>query len=158
MPAKFTEQLTTLLQQDLNDLELLKKTLAKEKEALKSRDHTEISDLTKAKTSLVLKIESRSKAKFKLLKAVGIDPIKEDASKKLAKLEDKNLLILWSAVKQLTQECKDSNQVNGTVIQRSLQRTNHIMNIMRGQNQKKGLYGAKGTQDNLGGSHRIAKA
>jgi len=156
--SQFIEQLKQHLSQDLSDLDKLTELLRSEKELLKTRDHEAIQRTAKHKSELVGQIEQRSKTKAKLIASsgLGIKPGHVEAS--LSKLGDSELIELWKASRSKMELCKERNQVNGSIISRSLQRTNKLMSIIRGQNRNENLYSQQGKEQSLSGRHSIGKA
>lgn len=152
------KQLLQLLDKDINDLEQLDATLDKEAEALRTRDSEQINQLAKLKASLVKQVEDRARAKVKLITASGA-PIKAGQVKQgIDALGDQALSERWQLSLDRLADCQQKNQVNGLVIQRSKQRNETIMDMIRGKHQKPKLYGQKGSEQRYASSNRIAKA
>jgi len=151
-------ELKALLRQDLADLDLLNTRLTEETEALKQRDAGSIKSLASAKSQLVNTIETRAKAKAKILghPEIGVRPGQVSAG--VAQLLDTELTELWQTSLENLENCQSINKVNGLVITRSLQRTQKIINIVRGQSTAPKLYGNQGNEVAYSGSQGIAKA
>jgi len=156
--SQFTEQLKELLKKDIVDLEALKSLLDKEKRTLTTRDTSEIKRLSEFKSATVQQLESRAKLKAKLIAASGLGIRPGEVEKKLSTLDDSELMTLWRDSRKKLNLCKDGNLVNGNIISRSIQRTNKLMMIVRGQNKTQNLYGQQGKEQNYSGTHRIGKA
>jgi len=156
--SQFTDQLKTLLKQDISDLNSLKALLYNEKLSLKIRDNTQIQQLSEQKAQLVQQIESRSKSKARLISSSGMGIRPGEVEISLNTLNDDELMTLWKESRRKLVDCKEQNTVNGSIISRSLQRTNRLMMIVRGQNKAQNLYGNQGKEQNYGGSKRIGSA
>lgn len=156
--SEFTEQLKNLLRQDIVDLDTLKKLLDQEKQTLTTRNTDQISLLSKHKTQTVQQLESRGKIKARLIAESGLRIKPGHVEEKLQTLNDDDLVNLWQTSREKMQQCKDTNQVNGSIISRSLQRTNKLMTIIRGQNKTQNLYGQQGKEQSYGSTHRIGQA
>jgi len=156
--SEFTVQLKALLKQDIVDLDALKSLLEQEKRTLTTRNTTQIKKIAEHKSMTVQQLESRAKLKAKLIAASGLGMRPGEVEKTLSTLNDAELMTLWHESRNKLTNCKDSNLVNGNVISRSIQRTNKLMMIVRGQNKSQNLYGQQGKEQNYAGSHRIGKA
>lgn len=156
--SEFTEQLKNLLRQDIVDLDCLRKLLEQEKSTLSTRNVDQIKLLSTNKSQTVQQLESRAKLKAKLIAKSGLGIKPGHVEEKLHTLNDADLVNLWQTSRSKMQECKDINYVNGSIISRSLQRTNKLMMIVRGQNKKQNLYGQQGKEHSYGTSQRIGQA
>ena len=156
--SKFTDQLKLFLKQDISDLSSLKTLLGQEKDSLKVRDNDQIQTLSQQKSELVQQIESRSKLKARLIASSGMGIRPGEVESSLNTLNDAELMRLWKESRKKLVDCKEQNSVNGNIISRSLQRTNRLMMIVRGQNKAQNLYGNQGKEQNYGGSKRIGSA
>jgi len=156
--SQFTEQLKNLLKQDIVDLNTLSKLLKTEKDILKTRNSTQIETIAKSKAQAVQSLESRAKMKAKLIAKSGLGIRPGEVEKTLSTLNDNELITLWQSSRQKLSLCKDENYINGSIITRSLQRTNKLMMIVRGQNNSQNLYGQQGKEHNYTGSQRIGQA
>jgi flagellar biosynthesis/type III secretory pathway chaperone len=156
--SQFSSQLIALLHHDSNDLKQLNELLDQEIEALESRNISLTETLSKSKAQLINQLESRAKDKANLLAHSGLDVAPGKVEPALKQLGDDALLECWHNVRKLMAECKDKNQINGNVINHSLQRTNRLMTIIRGQNNAPSLYGQGGAEKNISSSTCIGKA
>jgi len=155
---QFIEQLKNLLKQDIVELNTLSKLLETEKETLKTRNSDQIEAISKSKSQIVHNLESRAKLKAKLIAKSGLGIRPGEVESKLTTLNDNELIELWQSSRNKMTLCKDLNYINGNIITRTLQRTNKLMMIVRGQNNKQNLYGQKGKEHSYAGSHRIGQA
>ena len=156
--SQFTEQLKGLLKQDIADLASLGNLLELEKQTLKTRDSTRIDTLSKSKLEAIQKLESRAKLKATLLASSGLGISPGQVQTTLATLNDDELMDLWKSSTEQLAHCKDMNEINGNIIARSLQRTNRLMSIVRGQHKAPNLYSQKGRQESYSGSHKLGQA
>ena len=109
-------------------------------------------------STTVQQLESRAKVKARLIAKSGLGIKPGEVETKLHTLNDADLVNLWQTSRDKMQQCKDTNLINGNIISRSLQRTNKLMMIIRGQNKAQNLYGQQGKEQNYGSSHRIGQA
>jgi len=156
--SQFIDQLKSFLKQDISDLNNLISVLEREKETLKTRDSASIEAIAKNKSTFVQALEARAKLKAKSFASSGLGIRPGQVEKTLTTLGDTELMGLWKTSQQKLAFCKDRNLVNGNVIARSLQRTNRLMTIVRGQHNAPNLYGQKGKAQSYTGSHRLGKA
>jgi flagella synthesis protein FlgN len=152
------KQLKQLLEKDLLDLEQLEKTLTEESKALSERKSDAISAYAELKSNLVDQIRQRAKAKARLLATSGAEIHPGEVRKGIEQFNDPELCELWDTSLERLKQCKEQNLVNGLVIQRSKQRTEKLMDLVRGKPQKQNLYGAQGSSQSISGSNRIAEA
>lgn len=151
-------QLKLLLEKDLTDIANLRATLKEEASALKERDSVRINHLAKNKGTLVKQIEDRARAKVKLITSSGAQIEAGKVKSGIDALGDADLSRLWNDSLTQLNECKEMNQVNGLVIERSRARNQKIMDLVRGQHTKPKLYGNTGTEQAYSSATRIAKA
>lgn len=151
-------QLKSLLQKDLTDLANLKKTLSEEATALKERNSEKIAQFARLKGSLVKQVEDRARAKVKLITASGAKIEAGKVKNGIDALGDNELSQLWADSLLQLDECKQLNQINGLVIERSRSRNQKIMDMVRGQHTKPKLYGNKGGEQAYASANTIAKA
>lgn len=152
------KQLKLLLTKDLSALDSLKAALTAESVALKQRESDKIASLAKTKAALVKEIEDRARSKVKLITASGAPISAGKVNEGIDTLGDAHLSELWTETLEKLSECKDLNQVNGLVIERSRIRNQKIIDIVRGSHKKPKLYGSKGGEQSYATSSRIAKA
>lgn len=151
-------QLKLLLEKDISDLDNLVAVLGEESTALKGRDSDKISHFSKAKSALVKQIEDRARAKVKLITASGAKIEAGKVKSGIEALGDAELTNLWNESLLKLEECKQLNQVNGLVIERSRTRNQKLMDLVRGQHGKPKLYGNKGAEQAYSSANSIAKA
>lgn len=156
--SHFVPELKSALKQDITDLNSLLALLAKEKDLLSTRKSKEIEEISSHKSSLIKAIESRAKTKAKLFAKSGLGIRPGHVEETLFTIDDKELKALWTESRDKLSLCKEKNLVNGAIINRSLSRTNRLMDILRGKSQKPNLYGQKGREQSMGGGQRIGKA
>lgn len=156
--SAFSENLYSLLKTDLADIEQLQKALASERTAISSRSVTDIKRITEQKQLLLQSLDQRAKQKAQLIaqSGLGIRPGQVEAS--ISKLNDEKLIALWRKTRSALEACKEKNKTNGLMISRSLQRTNKLMSIIRGQAKAPKLYGHQGKETNFSSQQHLGKA
>ena len=157
IPALCT-QLKLLLEKDLTDISNLRATLKEEANALKERDSEKINHLARNKGTLVKQIEDRARAKVKLITASGAQIEAGKVKSGIEALGDPELANLWNESLAQLDDCKQLNQINGLVIERSRARNQKIMDLVRGQHAKPKLYGNKCAEQAYSSATSIAKA
>lgn len=156
--SQFIEQLKHLLKQDISELSNLYKLLETEKETLKTRDSQTIKSIADSKQLIIHSLESRAKLKAKLIAKSGLGIRPGEVETSLKTLKDPELIALWQESRNKLSQCKDKNHVNGSIITRTLSRTNKLMSIVRGQNNSQKLYGQQGKESSYSGSQIIGQA
>jgi len=156
--SQFIEQLKHLLKQDISELSNLNKLLETEKETLKTRNSQQIQTITSSKQQIIQSLESRGKLKAKLIAQSGLGIRPGEVETTLKTLNDKELIDLWRSSREKLSTCKDKNHVNGSIITRTLGRTNKLMSIVRGQNNSQKLYGQQGKERSYSGNQIIGLA
>jgi flagella synthesis protein FlgN len=156
--SQFTEQLKHLLNQDISELNNLNRTLDAEKETLKTRDSKKIQATANSKQQIIQSLESRAKLKATLIAKSGLGIRPGEVETTLKTLNDEELITLWQSSRDLLSTCKDKNHINGSIITRTLTRTNKLMSIVRGQNSSQKLYGQQGKESSYSGRQIIGQA
>ena len=155
---QFTEELKKLIKQDIVDLTALNSILEQEKVTLTTSNTQKISKLAEHKSQTVAQLESRAKAKAKLMSNSGMGIRPGQVEEKLSELKDDVLMSLWQESRNKLNDCQQQNVVNGSIISQSRQRVTKLMSIIRGQHKAPNLYGQQGKSQSFNSSHRIGKA
>lgn len=150
--------LKQLLNLDLVDLKQLEKTLEIERKVLASNQAALIQKASQEKQRILTSIKARAKEKTRLIIQSGLPVKAGHITEAIDSVNDKELSLLWKAVSEKLERCKEQNLVNGKIVSISLQRTTKAMSIVRGQHNKPNLYGSKGSQQSLNTSSMIGKA
>jgi len=156
--SQFIEQLKQLLKQDTVELNNLNKLLETEKETLKTRNSQKIQAIANSKQQIIQSLETRAKLKAKLIAKSGLGIRPGEVETTLKTLNDEELINLWQSSREKLSACKDKNHINGSIITRTLSRTNKLMSIVRGQNNSQKLYGQQGKERSYSGSQIIGQA
>lgn len=156
--SAFSKQLSSLLQEDLTNISQLEAILQQEREAITRRDTKNINRITQQKKELIQQLDGRAKSKATLLAKSGLGIRPGHVEESLRKLGDAELMTLWQESRSALENCKEKNMTNGLLISRSLQRTNKLMTIIRGQAKAPSLYGQRGKETSYSGSQHLGKA
>ncbi len=156
--SQFISELKATLHQDISNLDTLSELLNEEKAQLRVRNSKAIDAISKRKTELVKQIEVSAKHKAKLFSASGLGIRPGQVTGAIHALGDEELSSLWRTSREKLESCKEMNHINGTVISRSLQRTQKLMSIIRGQGKSPNLYGQSGKEQRFGSGQQLGKA
>ncbi|MCV6620875.1 MAG: flagellar protein FlgN [Cellvibrionaceae bacterium] len=139
-----------LVDQDLTSSLALLHLLEKEQEALQERDHEYLRELLEEKTALLNTLDSGSLQRAEILKELQ-QPNDQFAWESLIEaMGDDDLKDHWQSLKDTIAQCQQLNEINGKIIARSQQTVRSLMQLIRGEDGKQGLYNASGTTNRSG--------
>jgi len=147
----------TLFDQESEYLESLSVLLKKEREAL-AQDKTEIEKLSALKTQVIGKLEDTSNKRTALLQHAGYAMDKQGMETCIQWCDTRHTLLpKWKKLLDLTLQCRNNNQINGTIIEKSRHSIHQALSILYNQ-PISSVYGASGQAEDNGLSRTIAKA
>ncbi len=158
MSSTHQQLISALIQQDIDTINRLKSVLSEECEALKSRQHGELSPLLEEKTRLLKALELSSSKRAQILTASSLPPSKTAWEQLLLDYTDSETQSQWRWIQQEFQSCHDMNAVNGKLIARSRNTLGHLVNVLRGQDNTPDLYNQSGSKLPNGGAYTMVKA
>ena len=150
--------ISTLIEQDLDTTEKLKNILEQEGEALKQRNHQQVSELIEPKSQYLNALEISSQKRCKILEISKLPPTNKGWGKLLDTLGSEALIEQWQTLQQAFADCQRLNEVNGKIIGRSRHIFNRLLTIFRGQVETPTLYNQTGNTQNHGGNRTLIKA
>jgi flagellar biosynthesis/type III secretory pathway chaperone len=130
----------------------LSELLAKESDALKSRDQNQLNDLLVRKQELMQILDQNAKIRDVWLNLeLSQSPQNSEQNKKsiwsdlLMRMGGPKLIDSWQQLEKNISECKKRNEVNGIMIARGRQTMKQLLNIIRGHSlEAPKLYTASG--------------
>jgi flagella synthesis protein FlgN len=158
MSSTHQQLISALIQQDIDTINRLKSTLQDECDALKSRQHSKLTDLLSEKTRLLKALELSSSKRAQILTASSLPPSKTAWEQLLQDYTDSETRAQWVWIQQEFQVCHDMNAVNGKLIARSRSTLGHLVNVLRGQDSAPDLYNQSGSKQPNGGAYTMVKA
>jgi flagella synthesis protein FlgN len=153
-----TDELKTLLNEDLRQLTLLADLLSTEKDILASAHVPELQQLTEQKSQILEGIRERAKQKIHLLVAMGFRPGSGEPSVFIRAGGFEALFQLWKQADSKLRQCQSLNQQNGRVLGHLQKRLTRLTDIFRGASSQPKLYGAKGEQTSVSSRNVLASA
>jgi len=147
-----------LLEEDIKTTRGLINQLKSERETLQNRDIESLQQSTDAKTTLLSQLDQNRVARESLLEAAGFPQTEQGFNQFISKAPP-SIQKRWNLLKEQLAECKELNLINGQIIHRGETSANRLLDILRGQTIKPGLYDEQGTKNNdSSSSHSFAKA
>lgn len=159
-PLQLSE-LNTLNQQGLITIGKLSALLDQEYDALSARNVEDIQQTVQQKTDILRELETNSRSRNELFNQLGVSASKqglETFSGTLPPEPRAEFLRHWKPLEALLLEVNEKNQRNETVVTRNSRNLEHLMSIIRGQNQKNMLYDNAGGKGNYSAQQRLGKA
>ncbi len=148
-----------LVQAQIGCAEKLIKALEQERLALLARDAQELTRVGTSKTTLLREMEQRLQAHETFLKALRLPPGKEGSEALLKTLpKDGDEWNLWRKLQELATQCRDHNEVNGSLLAASRARMERAFQILRGVPENTRTYGRGGDSQYYSDSQVLGKA
>jgi len=152
--------LSSSITQAIELLESLNTLLMVERTALKDRDTTNIKSVLEQKTGLLKELETNATQRSQLLAQSGFDGDEQGMNAYLETLPvtASALINQWHVLKDKLLSCKEANQINGSIVNRSRAQVESLLNIMRGQSGEQKIYTGAGKSRVVSGGHSLGKA
>ncbi len=147
MSMNAMQQLSSILQSELNHSSQLAQLLQQEREALKAADLDKIHLLTQQKHPHVVQLEQLGRQRDQLLKAAGFPGGKSGLEAFIANhpsQEAEPVLQLLASLREAAKACRDHNQINGGIVNVNRQYLVRALSILRGRDPETGAYGPGG--------------
>ena len=147
MSMNVLQQLSSILQAELNHSSQLAKILKQEREALKAADLDQIQLLMQQKQPHVLQLEQCGRQREQLLKAAGFSGGKSGLEAFVANHPEHEAAPVWQLLEKLREvarNCRDDNQINGGIVNVNRQHLLRALSILRGRDPETSSYGPGG--------------
>ncbi len=155
------DQINALTTQGITFLTTLHDLLEEEYVALQQRDISLLQALIEKKTETLQLLEENNLARNELFIAAGITPDKaglQSYKSQLSEPETTSFTSHWNELEQILRQVNDKNKRNEIIITRNSRNLEHLMAILRGQNQKNTLYNQSGAKGNYAAQTSLGKA
>ena len=152
------QNVESLIQNDIATCKALLELLDKEQEALKKRDSDELAQILENKAPYLASLEQSAQTRNQWAQASTPEDAPDAWKKMLNELKNTEVKTLWSSLKELFEQCKIKNEVNGKMLIRNQQAFGRLLDILRGQNTAKNLYNAAGESSGGSRSQIVGKA
>lgn len=147
MSMSALQQLSSILLSELNQSKQLQTLLSKEREALKVTDIDAIQLITQQKQPLLIQLEQLGRQRDYLLKTAGFSAGKAGLDAFIAnhaEAEVSKLTQVLTELREVARSCRESNQVNGGILNVNRQYLGRALSILRGRDPEIGAYGPGG--------------
>jgi flagella synthesis protein FlgN len=147
MSISVVEQITAILQAELKLTTQLAELLKFERAALKKSNHQILSEITEKKQPLAMQLEQLGRQRQSVLKSSGFPAGKAGLDAFITNQNEENRVKLSQTVLQLREKaklCRDSNHVNGGVINVNRQHLTKALAVLRGRDLDTSAYGPGG--------------
>lgn len=152
------DNLSLILDQQIEQLQLFSGLLEQEFSALKQRDREEILAIADRKTQQAVKIESLSQKMQGILGTFKTTSTGEKLDDHILATGDQGLIERWQAFITLTRECQQRNGINGGMIETGRRFSQQLLDIIKGDYSDNGLYGRNGQRSGPGSGQTLAQA
>jgi flagella synthesis protein FlgN len=135
--------------------------LLQEREHLASRNLDDMQETTKTKMALFQQLESVEKQRHELLLASGYDAGNKAGMEGLLGMLGAKGAVLrtrWKEVLDTLATCRETNQINGGILELGKRQTEQALAVLRGQAGQSGLYDEGGTTESGLGQRDLGKA
>jgi len=158
----FQEQLTRILNAQVQLSAELLSLLKQEYEVLSSTNLDNLENLASQKKPIVVDLDNLGRAWEILLKNKGVELSADGIGRFLNEFDNVNntqLQAAWISLQEKAKECQKKNIVNGSVISMRHQTTQQTLSLLRGQRPEERLYNHYGAESNtLSNGKSLAKA
>jgi flagella synthesis protein FlgN len=147
MSITVVEQITAILQAELKLTSQLSELLQLEREALKEANHEALTQITKKKQPLAIQLEQLGRQRQEALKSAGFPANKAGLDAFITNQNTENSAKLELIVAKLREQaklCRESNLINGGVINVNRQHLVKALSILRGRDLDTAAYGPGG--------------
>jgi flagellar biosynthesis protein FlgN len=132
-----------LLEAESQAVVVLLDLLEQEQQALIRADIKLIADLVASKSQALSSIHQHAQTRYKTLKQLGF---KDDelGMEDWLKNQHKSVQSFWLSAQQTLLKAKELNRVNGILIQKHMQRTQQMLNVIQQKSGTEQVYGPNG--------------
>ena len=125
-------------------INLLLDLLEQEQRCLVQADIQSMSGVIERKSKTLMEINQFAQQRYKTLANLGFSANENGMPDWLAKHAHKTVQAEWLATQQTLVKAKELNRVNGILINKHMQRTQQMLNIIQQKTDSDHLYGANG--------------
>lgn len=125
-------------------IDLLLNLLEQEQQSLITGHIQSMSQIIEQKSKTLLDINQYAHQRYKTLTHLGFKGNEEGMQQWLNKHATKNVQSAWLAAQQALVKGKELNRINGILINKHMQRTQQMLNVMQQKTGNNTLYGANG--------------
>jgi flagella synthesis protein FlgN len=161
MQTDSLQQIADSIDGDIIACEHLIHLLHHERDLLSERAFEPLDLIIQEKADWLKKLEHSARVRQACLEASGIAQASDPNSAFLHWLtanKQEQLAERWERLKDLLNQCKEANEVNGKLIHRGQATHQTLVGILRGQDHQTMLYTGKGIKKNTGLAAPIGKA
>ncbi|WP_043888124.1 flagella synthesis protein FlgN [Methylophaga thiooxydans] len=147
MSMNAMQQLSSILQAELNLSSQLSQLLQQERDALKNAELDQITSLNQQKQPHVVQLEQLGRQREQLLKAAGFPGGKTGLEAFIAnhsEPEAQHLNSLLNKLRVVAKSCREHNQINGGIVNVNRQYLVKAISILRGRDPETSSYGPGG--------------
>lgn len=150
--------LDSQLSEELKESHLLH-ALLKEEGTISHKDSEKLLSLLDQKKGLLLKLEQHHANRNALTQTCGFSPDNQGMESCIAWCDhNQQLANKWADFLQLVSDCRNLNQLNGSIMDSSLRTVKQALSILYGQQMNENTYNADGQEQSSGLGRSIAKA
>lgn len=158
-PIFNNSNIQSLLEEDVKACNALLQLLEQERSALKERNHEQLEAIIHTKAHHLQHLENSAKIRSEwahLYQSSEQNP--EEKWRSIMDEQAPTTVKLWQELKQLLQQCRQENEVNGKILSRNQKTFSRLMSILRGQTGSTSLYTNKGGKNAHIPGQRIGEA
>ncbi len=156
------QELVSLLQREVNQVQNLMHSLEQEYAALAERRADNLEDVVRRKQEAIAELESIGKQRENLLAAMNTtadEQIRYAVSRPAA---NEPLSSLWNELVLLAAKCQEMNRINGSIVELASRQSRHALDILQGISPNTAsspeLYDRSGYKTVSAKSHTLTKA
>lgn len=152
------EQIERHIHNDIEACTVLLNLLEQEKEALKNRDIDILADVVEKKVAPLNHLEESARQRARWANIGEDEQLSEVWRNMMQELGESSIQENWQKLKELSEACREQNEVNGKILSRSKQVYGRLLEIMRGQSAAPSLYTAAGNATATRSSFKVDEA
>ena len=155
------QELVSLLQRELNQVQNLMHSLEQEYAALAEQHTTTLEEVVRRKQATVADLEQLGVQREALLASMN-SSTEDQLSLAASNSSDKQLSALWSELMLLAEKCQEMNRINGSIVELVSRQSRHALDILHGispnVSSRPELYDQSGYKTISAETHSITKA
>ena len=155
------QQLTQLMDEELECVTALHKVLMTEQDAVKRKQIEEMNATLTDKVALLERLQILDEQRKGILSTAGYDNTKEGFLKLLAQLQDPGLEEFWQNLHQQLVSCREQHQINSRLLDIGMRQVRRLLGAMLGDQSETAVtsvYDRQGTATQSLTTHTYVKA